>query len=170
MIRKPRQVETRVIFLRIGDIETVNEKFFAEILVETWWEEPRLSSEFENSNLFNDEKEIESAKKYWNPNIYIENALNDAKKALSYKIMKKYILKQTSSKDSDSNFKYWLYEYQQVKGHFFQKLNLKFFPLDVQNLSIMVTTFKSNKEVELIKNKEKSSIIGSSMTIDQNIW
>ncbi|RNA08911.1 gamma aminobutyric acid receptor subunit [Brachionus plicatilis] len=168
MNRKPHQVETRVIFLRIGDIETVNEKFFAEILVESRWEESKLSSEFDKSYLFNEEKELASAKKYWNPNIYIENALNDVKKTVSYKIMKRFCAKH--DEPEDSNLKFWLYECQQIKGHFFQKLKLKYFPLDVQDLSIMVTTFKSNKEVELVKNKEKASVIGSSMTIDKNIW
>ena len=168
MNSKPHQVELRVIFLRIGDIKTVNENYFAEILIESRWEEPKLCSEFDNSNLFNEEKELSSAKIYWNPNIYIENSLNDTKKNVSYKILKKF----TAKKDDveDSNLKYWLYEYQQIKGHFFQKLKLKYFPLDVQDLSIMVTTFKSNKEVILVQSKEKASVIGSSMTIDKNIW
>lgn len=170
MNQSPHQVELRVIFLRIGDIKTVNENFFAEILIESRWEEPNLSSEFDKSNLFNEEKELQSAKKYWNPNIYIENSLNDTQKNISYKIMKKFTLKKDDTEDSNSNLKYWLYEYQQIKGHFFQKLKLKYFPLDVQDLSIMVTTFKSNKEVVLVQSKEKASVISSSMTIDKNIW
>lgn len=44
--QKPREVEIRVIFLRIGDIDTLNEKFFAEILIESKWEEPKLVEEF----------------------------------------------------------------------------------------------------------------------------
>ena len=87
-IEKAREVQIRVIFLRIGDIDTLNEKFYAEILIESKWEEPKLRFEFEsrntsrssNSSNINsflnssavyqkEEREFNNANKYWNPHI-----------------------------------------------------------------------------------------------------
>ena len=101
----PREIEIRVIFLRIGDIDTLNEKFFAEVLIESKWQEPRLVSEFTdcgyNSTMTSsvglggtlaakssiEEHELTSnANKFWNPQIYIENALNDPQQTLYYKV------------------------------------------------------------------------------------
>lgn len=170
--QKPRWVETRTIFLRIGEIDTVNERFFAEILVESRWEEPKLSTEFDTSKLCCEEKEINNSNKYWNPKIYIENALNDPKQTVHYKIMKEYQGKQIviNPEETSTLLKFWFYEYRKIKGYFFEKLNLEYFPLDVQDLSIIVTTFKSNKEVILVQNKDKLSLVGSNMTIDKHIW
>lgn len=168
----PRLVETRTIFLRIGEIDTVNERFFAEILVESKWEEFKLAQEFDTKKQYNEEKEIKNSNKYWNPKIYIENALNDPKQTIHYKIAKEYQRNKAfkNAEDTESAFKFWIYEYRKIKGYFFEKLNLEYFPLDVQDLSIVVTTFKSNKEVILIQSKEKLSLVGSNMTIDKHIW
>ncbi|RNA08901.1 expressed conserved [Brachionus plicatilis] len=167
----PRQIETRVIFLRIGDINTVKERFFAEILVESRWEEPKLVFEFKKTEL--KEKEITNYKKYWNPNIYVENVLDDSNQTVHYQAKKKRNLNIKFPNGQDENqteAKYWIYEYKKIKGFFFQKLMLKYFPLDVQDLSIVLTTYKSSNEVLLVQNKENLSIIGSSLTIDKNIW
>lgn len=148
---RQREVELRIIFLRIGEIDTQNEKFFAEILVEAKWEEPKLSAEFDQ-RLVREEKELSSANalRYWNPKIYIENALNDPSQAtISYK-MKKEISKECSSPDdmtsdfTNVQFKFWIYEYRKVKGYFFEKLELEYFPIDTQSMSIVMTSYRSN--------------------------
>lgn len=176
---EPREVQVRVIFLRVGDIDTLNEKFFAEILVESKWEEPRLSTEFDCSLIYNEEKELNNAHNYWNPKVYIENALNDPKQTVHYKIKKEiFEIKDHNNNENNDDlnpagnvrFKFWLYEYKKVRGYFFEKLELNYFPVDVQDLSIIVTTFRSNKEVSLVENKKKLSIVNSNLTIDQNIW
>lgn len=178
-----KEVQIRIIFLRVGDIDTLNEKFFAEILVETKWEEASLVAEFSSSletniDYCSEEKELTNPNKYWNPKIYIENALNDPKQTVHYKIKKE--LKNTNDSEfynepnidetKSSKFKYWIYEYRKIKGLFFEKMELNYFPIDVQDLSIIVTTFRSNKEVVLVKNSKKPSIVNSKLTIDQNIW
>ena len=65
---------------------------------------------------------------------------------------------------------YWMFEYRKVKGYFFEKLELNYFPLDIQDLSIVITTFKSNKDVTLIHNRTKSSLVNSKITLDRHIW
>jgi hypothetical protein len=224
----PREIEIRVIFLRIGDIDTLNEKFFAEILIESKWEEPRLASEFANSSVAplpgitrpqSEERELTTnANRYWNPQIYIENALNDPQQTMFYKIKKEVAGHHTNNTThlspsslhtikevkSDNNVQemenrkasvsesgihdhshvnsdvnsigsvdgttYWMFEYRKVKGYFFEKLELNYFPVDTQDLSIIITTFKSNREVMLIQNRVKSSVVNSKITLDKHIW
>ena len=273
---KCRQVQLRIIFLRVGDIDTVNEKFFAEILVESKWEEPLLKLEFDknqqqsasntyagvtgsalNSGSLKEERELKHANKYWNPQIYIENALNDPKQTVHHKIKKEPAREECNCRSTGNNhnnnnnnlsslvtttnecmdaaagmdlnpatvsigagddeigsgsdlllqpqqqqqqqqqlythhqqllqkplpqqqqqsvapatpkFTYWIYEYRKIKGHFFEKLELNYFPLDTQDLSIIISTFRSCKEVKLVQNYEKMSMVNSKITLDQHIW
>lgn len=175
---KVKEVEIRIIFLRIGDIDTLNERFFAEILIESKWEDPELNVEFDSeisSPNDEEEKELNQPNKYWNPKIYVENSLNDPKQTVYYKVKKEVVDNQLERSDVDlkqlkSVAKFWLYEYRKIKGYFFEKLDLQYFPLDVQDLSIIVTTYKSNKELSLIHNRKKCSIINNNLTVDKNIW
>ena len=129
----------------------------------------------------------------------MDNVLNEPKQHVHFKIKKElvqnpvkiYLVDENSNRlhkrksvagdstsgDSASSkssllpqFSYWLYEYRKVRGYFFAKLELNFFPLDTQDLSIIITTFKSNKHVKLIQNVMKPSLINSKTIIDQNIW
>ena len=163
-----REVELRVIFIGIGEIDTVNQKFFAEILVEAKWEDPNLCSEFintaENSNT--EEKELTSSQKYWNPKIYIENIINDPKQTVHHRIKKVETVKETEQ----SQFRYWIYEYRKTKGFFFEKLELEYFPVDIQDLSVIISSYRSNKEVRLLQNKTRQSIVNYNVNIDNNIW
>lgn len=198
-----REVELRIIFLRIGEIDTLNERFFAEILLEAKWIEPKLFVEFDqkplqfvNDHYVKEEKSLSNFQKYWNPKIYIENILNDPKETINHKIKKEYnhtkinnlkkIVenqhlissegtkkeeKYESSEDlNDSNYIFWMYEYRKIKGYFFEKLDLKYFPLDIQNMSIFVTSYRSNREVRFIHNKTRQSIVNSNINIDNSIW
>jgi hypothetical protein len=224
---KAREVQIRVIVLRLGEIDTLNEKFFSEILIESKWEEPLLKDEFENSTapsfgsaveriesnsaipstVIKLEKEFKNANKYWNPQTFVENGLNDPKQTVYYKMKKIMVMKQLKfldvvdeknnqnstslekSKSTSSNNKgsnvfyldnsfesdcieqgYWIYEYKTIKGHFFEKLELDYFPLDIQDLSIVIKTNKSNREVRLVQNRDRMSMINSKITIDRHIW
>jgi hypothetical protein len=212
----PREVELRVIFLRIGDIDTLSERFFAEILIESKWQEPKLVNEFQTSNeqqqqqsTQNEEKEILNGSKYWNPQIFVENALNDPQQTIYYKIKKEVQIltippaangtavstqsgsisslqpiqetKEISSNDLNNNNNthknnstktttFWMYEYRKMKGYFFEKLELNFFPFDIQDLSIIITTFKQNRELRLVQNRDKHSLVNSKITVDRHIW
>lgn len=178
--KKPREVQIRVYYLRVGDIDTLNEKFFAEILIESKWEDPNAKQEFESEKIESllQEREISSISKYWTPDIFVENVLNDPKQNIHYKIKKEPVNKNDESianrsRLSGSNqieFSYWIYEYRRVKGYFFEKLELDYFPLDIQDLSIVITTFKSANDVKLVKNKTKFSVVNSKKSLDHHIW
>jgi hypothetical protein len=63
-------VEVSIRFLSIGEIDTMNEKYQAEILIESKW------------NL--DDLLTYDPKVDWNPKLYVENALNDCKEQITY--------------------------------------------------------------------------------------
>jgi hypothetical protein len=169
-----KEVQVRIIFLRIGEIDTLNEKFYAEILIESKWEDLTLENEFNtNVNFGKHEKDLIEANKYWNPKIYIENSINESKD-VHYKIRREVeaahdIKTATTVYHQPTRFAFWLYEYQHLKGYFFEKLELDYFPVDIQNLSVTLTTTKSLNEVKFIQMKSKLSYVQHN-TLDKHIW
>jgi hypothetical protein len=210
-----RDVELRIIFFRIGEIDTLNEKFFAEILLEAKWQEPKVHTEFDtrpmkimNTGVFlKEEKQLFQPNRYWNPKIYVENILSEPNETITYKIKREMKVtnnnsnsfnKTSAAGDSQSttttttqaattavvgggsedtlgaggglHFLYWIYEYRKIKGYFFEKLDLKYFPVDIQNMSVTVTSYRSNREINFVPNKTRPSIVNSKINIDNNIW
>ena len=70
-----REVNVRIEFVRIGEIDNLNEKFHAEIRIISNW--------IENETVENNNKDQEVN---WNPQIFIKNALNEIKETNFYKI------------------------------------------------------------------------------------
>ena len=69
-----RVVEVFVEFMKIGEIDTMNEKYQAEVFIISKWVD----------NSLKDQARIFDAKVDWHPQIYIENALQIAKEDVSY--------------------------------------------------------------------------------------
>lgn len=72
-----RSVEVEVEFLKMGEIDNLNEKFTAEIIVKSKWLE-RAESDIIDYDI----------KKHWNPKLYIQNILSDPKEKTTYEIEK----------------------------------------------------------------------------------
>lgn len=58
-----RVVKVLFQFCRIGEIDTINEKFQAEIYIECTWIDKHVKSDY-------------NPKTHWNPDVYIENGIN----------------------------------------------------------------------------------------------
>ncbi|UJR15573.1 hypothetical protein I4U23_002511 [Adineta vaga] len=57
-VKPPREVALRVKFIRLGEVNTLHEKFYAEVVIEArWLYDPEAAS--------------------WNPNLYVKNALDN---------------------------------------------------------------------------------------------
>ena len=69
---------TKIEFVRIGEIDTMNDKFNAEICIESKWIEEDNNIDIDNFN----------PKNYWNPGLFIENTLADPKEKTNYDIIK----------------------------------------------------------------------------------
>ena len=70
-----RQVQVSIKFLRIGEIDMMNERYQAEILIESRWLETEKINEYDPKQW-----------KHWNPRLFIENAFEDAKQLINYGI------------------------------------------------------------------------------------
>lgn len=126
-------VEIFVSFLSIGEIDTMNERFSAEVLIECEWIDNSVNENYDSN-------------KNWNPKLYIENALSDCKETVSYTLERKcqnVIIKES----------------RHLKGSFWERLELDKFPLDIQELSIIITSKYNRSELSLISNFQKLSYL-----------
>lgn len=71
-VNAPRVVHVEFECLKIGDIDTMNEKYYAEILFNINWTENKMISEYDK-------------KKDWNPMIIIDNIMGKADETIEYK-------------------------------------------------------------------------------------
>lgn len=76
-LEEPREIQVSVEFLRFGEIDTMNEKYYAEICIEATW-------------LVNKQMKSYDPKSDWNPKLYIENSLLEPKEENVYEIKRFY--------------------------------------------------------------------------------
>ncbi len=91
-------------FLSVSDIENIKQRFQAKVYIEAQWEDDSI---------------IETSfdpKKYWVPDLYIENAIGAPKQDIKYKLVKK-------------NGKTNVIEMLIVSGTFYETLELNDFPI-----------------------------------------
>ncbi|KAL4231478.1 hypothetical protein ACF0H5_009055 [Mactra antiquata] len=149
-------VELKCTFLTINDVDTINQQFEAEVFVQAKWEEPILQQ-----TLFgNKDKETEDVDKLipWDPKLIVMN------------IDGAFVLNR---KTYDIRFHEPGYKYPVVvqlwrfKGFFKENLELEHFPVDVQDLTISLSTERSDKEIELIEDQTSLSSINTRAFMDQ---
>lgn len=87
-------VEVLIQYCRIGEIDTINEKYQAEICIESKWIEREPISAYD-------------PRKHWNPMLQIENALQIGSEQVDYHVVR--------DRDSDFNI---ITEIRYVKGLF----------------------------------------------------
>ncbi|CAF0881847.1 unnamed protein product [Rotaria sp. Silwood1] len=153
-------------FLRIGEIDTLNEKYQAQASIESRWPvefdklSPNLSSD-EQTRLIQGKSIslINYAESNWHPQLYIENILGDLKEQLRY-----------SAKISKADNQIYICEHRDIKGIFWEKLELQHFPSDVQELSISIGSMLYDDKVLLIADPYHLSGINREVFIDQQEW
>ncbi|KAM7537317.1 hypothetical protein Aperf_G00000076481 [Anoplocephala perfoliata] len=145
-------VEVRVVFLKIGEIDTLKEFYQADTFLQTKWREPRLDGKLP------EELGTVDLECYWNPLCYIDNVLSETKEV------------QWLSTSIGQGGEVYIIERRRVKGVFLETLELNDFPLDVQDLSITVTTERSDTEVDLIPDHNEMSAINKQTFVDQQEW
>ena len=72
-IRDQRVVHIEFECLKVGEIDTMNEKYYAEFLFTISWSENKLISVYDK-------------KKDWNPMIYIDNVIGKSEEIVEYKL------------------------------------------------------------------------------------
>lgn len=99
MVSTPRDLQVNIDFLNIGQIDNLNEKFEAEIRIESTW--------CEYSDLI-----VYDPEKHWNPRLYVQNLLNETKDIIKYRV----------HKETDCLV---IKEIRIIRGNFWERLELK---------------------------------------------
>ena len=162
----PIQVSIRLMFLRVGEIDTLNENYQAQASIEARWSIrlEKLSSELsiEDQKRLIDGKSIELlryADTQWHPQLFIENSVGDLKEQIRY-----------SAKKCREDKQIYICEHRHIKGLFWEKLELQHFPSDIQELSISIGSMLYNDKVVLIPDPYHLSGINREIFIDQQEW
>jgi hypothetical protein len=95
----------------------------------------------------------------WHPQLYIENALGDLKEQIRY-----------SAKKSKVDNQIYICEHRDIKGLFWEKLELHHFPSDVQDLSISIASMFYDDKVILLADPYHMSVVNREAFIDQQEW
>jgi hypothetical protein len=159
------KVYIQISYTKILDIDTINQRFQAEALIESKWFDPNLNS----LDDYIDERKI------WKPDIYIENAIKDVREDVTYKIVPFHdtIVATNAIKHMSlltTGLQYMMCELRKVSGIFYENLELEDFPLDIQDLTITVATKKPGRIVlfKLLQDEVKNMQI--SHTLDKSMW
>jgi hypothetical protein len=119
---------------------------------------------------------------FWSPQLYIENAIGDLKEEIKHKleIVEKegsdllndpnFNTKSEQSRNLYNNLTIRVVEMRKLRGVFYERLELYDFPMDMQELSITLTSKKNIKEVEIIENKKDPCSINTEDFLDQQEW
>lgn len=203
----PVQILSRIIFLKVGQIDTRNERYDAEAYIECMWEDDEIFKYLSTPNLDKDGKPAPPSNQnksnspsatslinvknvinnlnyleydpnlFWSPQLYIENAIGDLKEEIRYKleIVEKEgsnLQKETSCKlqNLTNNLTVKVTEMRKVRGIFYERLELYDFPMDIQEISITLTSKRSVSEVELVENRRDPSSINIEDFLDQQEW
>lgn len=141
------EVSIRMGISKLYDIDTINQRFHAEVIVESKWHDASIKS------IQDDTKTI------WRPDIYFENILNEPREELSLKLVW-----------DDESRRVMVSEIRKVKGLFWENLELENFPLDVQDLSVVVASKRSHKHVDLVPMQPEYSRVSIANTLDKSAW
>lgn len=151
-IRKEKViVELRVVFLKIGEIDTLKEQYSADTFIQAKWREPHLDGKTQ------EELKGVDLDKFWNPLLYIDNILAETKEATW----------QTATMDRGQAF---IMERRRVRGIFMENLELNDFPLDVQDLTVTITSERPDTEIDIIPDENEMSAINIQTFVDQQEW
>ncbi|BHF65114.1 hypothetical protein SprV_0200812300 [Sparganum proliferum] len=148
----PVIVEVRVVFLKIGEIDTLKEYYQADVFLQAKWREPKLDGK---SQEYLSRTDLDL---YWNPLCYVDNILSETKEV-------RWLSTQTNP-----NGEVYIVDRRRVRGVFLETLELNDFPLDVQDLTITVTTERPDTEVDLIPDHSEMSAINNQTFVDQQEW
>ena len=159
-------VERTLLILLLGEIDTLNEKYQASAAIESRWSVPlnQLMPKFS----FDDQQRLSSGKSislpkyseaHWHPQLFIENSLGDLKETIRY-----------SAKVSDDRDRIFVCEHREIKGLFWEKLELHHFPSDIQELSISIASMLYNDKVMLVSDPYHPSGINREAFVDQQEW
>ena len=133
----------------MGEIDTLNERFYAELLLEASWEE----TSFKGLQTRPFDPAI-----HWTPELELINGIGELQDDVTYSV--RY----------DKQGLATVTEHHRLKGTLWERMELQHFPVDVQELSLSVTTSRTDSEVIFIKNLRKPSGVNRRVFTDEQEW
>ncbi|CAH8616799.1 unnamed protein product [Schistosoma rodhaini] len=175
------RVELVLIFVKVGQVDTVNERYQADIFLQARWREPLLDAMWNKSSLksksswqtnpsienpFTDltsKRQLNTLKlqddEFWNPRLLIDNAEGEPIEIISHEV--EFI---------EPDFEAYLVEKRRIKGIFHETLELRHFPFDCQDLSVTITCDRTTDEVELVASPTEVSQVDVRCAADSQEW
>jgi hypothetical protein len=108
-------------------------------------------------------------KKSWLPDLFVENALGDPKETIKYKmeIAPRDHFDPFANEISLNALTVRVTESRKVEGVFYERLELFDFPIDLQEISIKLSSKKSIDEVLLLENEQEKCYVNHENFMDQ---
>jgi hypothetical protein len=156
-----KEVKVSVIFTRLNEVDTMNEKFSCEATIFASWidyaDDLQKSVDDEDAYFWDHEN-------HWDPQLYIDNAIGDIKeKDVKYNF-ERYYDKERQEYFVEVNM------IKRIQGSFFEKLELYHFPFDVQDLSLTITSHRPASEIYINQDLNNPSKITKHASLDKHIW
>lgn len=173
METKPIEVRTRVVFLKIEDVNTKNESFAAEVFIESCWEDDNLYKKlYRDKNV--DKKQVNNELQklqydpniHWSPELFVENAIGEFKQEIKHS----FELIDRSSNQNSKDYTILVIESKKLKSNFYERLELHDFPMDQQEISIKITSKRSLKEVVVLENQNNMCTVNKDGFLVQQEW
>ena len=143
-----RRVRVMIEFTKLGEIDNLNDRYQAVFNIDSSWIEPTDIDFYDPS-------------RHWNPKLYIENAFQEPKEAITYSMRR----------DSEQNLV--ITEHRETKGYFWERLELESFPIDVQELSITLASRLDSHDIHLEADPSNWSHLRSNTAnifVEQQKW
>jgi hypothetical protein len=143
-------VELQLVILKIGQIDTKNETFYAEFFLEASW--------FESLENIQANSLIYDPMKHFNPSILICNSFGELKQDVWYKV------------EQSGDDKVLVSERHKIQGLFWQRFDFANFPVEVQTLNIEISSSKPAHEVLLVESQEKFNCLNPNAFMGTQEW
>ncbi|CAF1148950.1 unnamed protein product, partial [Adineta ricciae] len=175
-----RVVRIRLVFIHIGEIDTLNEKYQADVYYEARWTEKRMNLNTLNLNpqdqqrlLVGDNPSVRinelNPAVHWSPQLFIENGIGQIGEQDKWFTIKK-ITPRSDQISTSVSMNVEVCEHRRLKGVFWEKLELNHFPADVQELTISITSHHHVEDCILVQDEHFRSIINREAFFDQQEW
>lgn len=152
---KVKQVFIKVHFLKIGEIDTVKEKYTADIFIQARWREKQL----DHKKLKHKNDYVLDLDSFWDPKLIVQNLIEQTKDDKPWKEVQ-----YTDKK------KAYIVEKRRLQGAFSEKLELPDFPFDHQFLNVYITSEYPQSQLEIAEDKEEISLLNSACFVDEQEW
>ncbi|OWF35286.1 gamma-aminobutyric acid receptor subunit rho-3-like [Mizuhopecten yessoensis] len=146
---KKKHVYVKVVFLKVGEIDTIKENFAADVFIQARWRESQLD------NTTVSEKDLSQ---FWCPRLLVHNVM-DASKDRTWRELV-----------HDKGGAAYVVEKRRIKGHFSEKLELMDFPFDYQSLSLQITSELPDSKVAIHEDNKEISAINVTCFVDEQEW